>query len=121
MPTLKVWDGAAWVVVSGPPGAAGADGSDGIGGGNVQTKTAAYTILSTDGLILADATTASFNLTAPAVSAGRIFTVKKIDPTVNVVTVLPASGLIDGAANVAIGTQWSARTFISNGTDWFLI
>lgn len=34
MPTLNVWNGTGWDVVSGPPGPAGATGAQGPGGGN---------------------------------------------------------------------------------------
>lgn len=118
MPSLKVWDGAAWVAVSGPPGAAGANG---YGAGALQTKTSNYTALTTDGLILVDCTSGAVTITLPAVAVGRSLIVKKIDSTINAVTIAPASGLIDGAANVALANQWQARTLVSNGTDWFNI
>jgi len=121
MPALKVWDGATWQYVSGPPGANGTNGIDGFGAGAIQSKTANYTALSTDGIILADASSGAFTITLPAVAVGESLIVKKIDSSVNYVTVSPASGTIDGDASVIIGVQWRSLTFVSNGTNWFLI
>lgn len=95
--------------------------ADANGAGGVSTKTANYTATATDACVLADATTAGFTVTLPAVVAGRQLTVKKLDSTVNLVTVAPASGTIDGAANDVISVQWQSRTYISNGTNWYRI
>jgi hypothetical protein len=87
----------------------------------VATKTAAYTAVTTDNLLLADATTAAFTITLPAVAAGQLLTVKKIDSTANAVTISPASGTIDGAATDSIAIQWQARTYVSDGTNWLKV
>lgn len=100
---------------------AGFYNADANGAGGISTKTTTYTATASDACILADAATAGFTITLPAVAAGRQLTVKKIDSSVNLVTVAPASGLIDGAANDVVSVQWQARTYISNGTNWFRI
>ena len=87
----------------------------------VQTKTANYTALATDNMVLANAASAPFTVTLPAVAAGQMLVVKKIDSSLNAVTVAPASGTIDGAANLVMNVQWQARTFVSDGSNWFLI
>lgn len=93
----------------------------GGGGGAVQTKTTTYAALSTDAVVLANAATGAFTVTLPAVAAGLMLRIKKIDSTTNLVTVAPASGTIDGAASVTMGIQWQSRTFVSDGTNWFLV
>lgn len=87
------------------------------------TVTAAYTIDATNKqtVVLGDATSAAFNVTLPAAASGRTVIVKKIDASANAVTVVPASGTIDGAANHALATQYDAVRLVSDGTNWFVI
>jgi hypothetical protein len=91
------------------------------GGGAVQTKTTTYTALSTDAVILADTSTGAWSLTLPAVSAGRTLIVKMIGATSNILTVLPASGTIDGAPSDSLIAQWQSRTYVSSATAWFKV
>lgn len=85
----------------------------------VQTKTTTYTALASDNLVLADATSAPFTVTLPAVASGQMLIVKKIDGTGNMVTVVGASGTVDGAPDDRLWAQWQAQTYISDGTNWF--
>jgi hypothetical protein len=47
--------------------------------------------------------------------------VKKSDSSSDTVTVARAgSATIDGQTSVALGSQYEAVSFVSNGTNWFL-
>jgi hypothetical protein len=63
-----------------------------VGAFSIKTITAGYTIQLTDNTILCDASGGAFTVTMPEVSGaeGRIFNIKKIDPSVNAVTVAAA-------------------------------
>ncbi|MDP3785966.1 MAG: hypothetical protein Q8R05_00195, partial [Candidatus Omnitrophota bacterium] len=70
-----------------------------------------------------DGTAAAFSITLPAASGntGRSYTIKKIDSSVNAVTVDPnAAETIDGAATYALSAQWKYVTAVSNGTNWII-
>ena len=91
---------------------------------NVLTKTAAYTIEEDDDVILGDATAAAFTVTLPKATLfeGRRFTVKKIDASVNAVTLDgDGSETIDGALTVALAVQYEALEVLSNGTGWVIV
>jgi hypothetical protein len=92
-----------------------------VTGGTVQAKTTTYSALATDGVILADATAGTWTLTLPPVSSGRSLTVKKTDATANVITVVPASGTIDGRASDVLVTQYMTCTYVSDGVNWYTI
>jgi multisubunit Na+/H+ antiporter MnhF subunit len=90
----------------------------------VATKTGNYTLTSNDATIFADATTGAITITLPAIASvhsGRVFSVKKIDSSVNTVT-LKGNGaeLIDGANTQVITSQWKDLTVKSGGTVWYL-
>lgn len=88
------------------------------------TKTASYTIGASDSVIAGNATGGAFTVTLPTAVgiAGRQYTIKKIDSSGNAVTVDGAgSETIDGAATVALTTQWARTTIVSNGTNWLII
>jgi len=112
----------------GPAGPTGPTGPQGINAfGNVvsvSTKTGPYTLLASDFVILGDCTSGAFSLTLPTAAAGvgRIFFIKKIDSTANVLTI-QANGaeLIDGLNTKPLSSQWLSVTLVSNGTSWFLL
>ena len=84
--------------------------------------TVAYPVVDTDEIVLADATAGAFPVTLPAANAtpGRRITVKKIDASINAVTVESAGGTIDGAASVALTAQnWTVEV-VSGGTNWWV-
>ena len=88
---------------------------------NVLTKTAAYTIEEDDDVILGDATAAAFTVTLPKATLfeGRRFTVKKIDASVNAVTLDgDGSETIDGTLTFALTARWDKVTVLSDGTNW---
>ena len=90
------------------------------------TKTANYTILSTDGTILCDTSGGAFTLTLPNPSglSGQIWRV--IDSTgffqSNNLTLAPhGAEKIEGlAASKVLQTPWGWFTITTNGTDWFV-
>lgn len=84
-------------------------------------KTANYTMVPGDGTVLANAAAGAMNVTLPPASAGLTVRVQKVDASANAVTVLPASGTIDGAANSVLALRWLARTFQSDGTNWVTV
>ena len=75
-------------------------------------------------VILADATpnNVAVNLPAAGLSKDLIYLVKKIDATVNTVT-LQADGaeLIDGANTQVLTTQYEMVFVICDGTAWYII
>lgn len=83
--------------------------------GAVQTKTANYTVLSTDGWVLCDASSAAFTLTFPAATGltGKVIVCKKTDTSFNAITI---SGT--GMTTNYLMTTGETVYFISNGTNW---
>lgn len=103
-----------------------ADGVDGTGSSGAGTRaiTASTTAAASDYTIRADATGGAIVLALPAANTAtrRIYNVKKIDATVNAVTIDPSGAeLIDGAATRAITTQYTNVTVQSNGTGWDIL
>lgn len=89
----------------------------------ISTKIAAYPVVETDSVILANAAAAPFTVTLPTPVgiAGRRYTVKKIDATANAVTIATAAGTIDGAATASTSTQYASFDFVSDGANWFIV
>lgn len=91
----------------------------------VVSKTAAYTIVATDSVILGDATTAAFTLTLPTAAsiAGRQYTLKRLNSGANAVTVAAQSGqTIDGATTKVLSTQYQSLQVVSDGsTNWWIL
>lgn len=91
---------------------------------NIATKSANYSIVTTDSVIIADASTAAFTITLPNANIGKgtEFKIKKKDSSANVVTVATVSSqLIDGATTFNIGTQYASITIVSDGIQWWVI
>lgn len=75
-------------------------------------------------VLLVDATSGPVNITlvSPGANPNKTFVIKKIDPTGNAVTLLPAgSETIDGAPNRVITTQFTSVKVITDGANWFVI
>lgn len=90
----------------------------------VASKTSAYTVTSSDDLVLGDATSAAFTLTLPAAASntGKVFRLQKTDSSVNVVTVDGnASETIRGQLTFKLATQYEQISIVSDGTNWQLI
>jgi len=100
---------------------------------NAAAKSATFTVWADDAagspkdLYLVTTSTSTFDVTLPAVAtadaaAGRVVTIMKVDAAVGTATINPdGSETINGAATVALSTQYHYRTLVSNGTEWFVI
>lgn len=89
----------------------------------VQSKTAAYTVLSTDDIITCNANSAAFTLTLFPVSgnAGKLLTFKKTDSTFNAVTIdANASETIEGALTFTLNTQNEVLVLYCDGANWLI-
>jgi len=91
-------------------------------GGSIHTKTANYSILSTDRMILADASAGGFTLTLPSAVTypGVEILIKKIGDEGNVVTIASAAGTIDGETTQELAAPYAGITVKSNGSDWYV-
>jgi hypothetical protein len=92
--------------------------------GRTAVSDAAYTVLATDAKVCYTALTAARVVTLPAAStlSGQSLVVKDESgacSATNTITVAPASGTIDGAANKVINTAYGVLRVYSNGTNWF--
>lgn len=91
---------------------------------DVVEKSAAYTALTTDDVILCDCTSAGFTITLPAAasSEGVQLHIKKIDSSSNVLTIDGnASETIDGATTQTTSTQYDSFTIVCDGTEWWIL
>jgi len=104
-----------------------AAGNLNIGGGLVTPITTVNTnttLLSSNYVVLADASSSSVRIQLPAASlhTGRTYHIKKIDNTTNLVTLSGnITETIDGLNTQAINAQYISLTIVSNGTNWFII
>jgi hypothetical protein len=88
------------------------------------SQDAAYTVSYNDAVILVDATAGAVTISLPPAREmeQKRLTVKKIDPSVNAVTVdANASETIDGAANKVISSQYVSHDFISFNGAWWIV
>ena len=91
---------------------------------SVVTVTGAYTALTTDSIILGNATTASFSILLPTAVgvAGKTYTIKKLDATVNTITLTTTSAqTIDGGTTAVMRMQYLSLTLVSDGANWQVI
>lgn len=87
----------------------------------VQSETGSYTASDGD-IVLADASSDTIIITLPSPSSGDIVSIKKTDSSSNTVIIeTPGSETIDGQASLSLGSQYSARTIASDGTDYYII
>ena len=73
---------------------------------------------------LIDTTSASVVVPLPSaseVTPDTIFTVKRTTGGANTLTVTPDSGNIDGSATHSIPTQYACYSYISDGTNYWII
>lgn len=89
--------------------------------GEVVSKSANATLTSVEKTVLATGGAGGIVLTLPAVSKGLEYIVKKVDAGVGTVTITPASGTIDGAANKVLSAQYAFTRIVCDGTNWFII
>lgn len=93
---------------------------------NNRIVTANTTVVTTDDVILVDASGGARTVNLPALStvANLRVTVKKIDSSGNNVVIDPSGAeTIDGAATAVINTQWASLTFFAEAgaTGWFIV
>lgn len=90
----------------------------------VQSKTASYTVLSTDGVVLVDASTGANTQTLPTAVgiSGRIISIMKTDSSTNLVTI-DGNGTetINGDLTRTLGTQYDVVRLVSDGSNWVII
>lgn len=92
--------------------------------GQVKSVSAAYTLDVSDTTLLCTATGGAFTVALPPAAQlkWRIFNVKKVDASANAVTIDPfGSETIDGAATLAVGTQYESAMFQSDGSNWHVL
>ena len=87
---------------------------------NIVTKTSDYTALGGD-CVLVDASLGDVTITLPEPSKATQVNIKKIDPTTNIVTVMPNGGNIDDEPLKEISTQYESYLFISDGSNWYIV
>lgn len=77
-----------------------------------------------DSVLLVNATSGAINVTLPAANTKANFSyrIKKIDSTVNSVTIIPnGSEKIDGYSSMIIAYKNSAMDIVSDGNYWYII
>jgi hypothetical protein len=87
----------------------------------VSTISSNTVLTNAQSIILANGGAGGISVTLPGPTAGKIFNIKKIDATAGAVTILPPSGLIDGAASKVVSVQYDSFTITSDGTNFFII
>ncbi|MHA1289726.1 MAG: LVIVD repeat-containing protein, partial [Candidatus Thorarchaeota archaeon] len=91
---------------------------------NYISKSSDYTATADDNVIAVDASSATTTISLPSAAGitGRLYTIKKIDDSVNDVVVDPDSAeTIDGSATYSLSSQWKYVTIISDGSNWLVI
>jgi len=90
----------------------------------VVTVTTTYTVLSTDDIVLCNATGGVFTVTLPLAtsSSGLVYNIKKIDTSTNAITI-DGNGTetIDGNLTIELILQNQSVTLCCNGTSWYII
>ena len=103
---------------------ASADEVDQIRPFSTRIITTTHTATKNDDVILCDASGGAFTITLPAAvnSTGIVLHIKKIDSSVNSVTVDGnSSETIDDATTAIITTQYESIQIICTGSEWFII
>lgn len=60
-------------------------------------------------------------VTLPSPSSGRMIFVKKVDSGAGPVTVSAGAATVDGASSKILYYQYESLSFVSNGTNWFIV
>lgn len=88
------------------------------------TKTTTATLVSTEMVVLADATGAAFTITLPPASgnSGKRYFIKKIDSSVNAVTVDgDGSETIDGDTTLVLSLEDEVIEIVGDGSNWWVL
>jgi hypothetical protein len=94
-----------------------------LSGGLVKTITANYTATADDHMFLADTTAGAFTISLPDPTglSGKTFIVKKITSGNQVTIDTVGTAKIDGADTHSQNPIYSAHTFTTDGTNYFII
>lgn len=81
-----------------------------------------HTTLTTNAIVIVDATDGVITITLPPANIGAEFIIKKIDVSANAVTVDgDGSETIDNVTTKALGSQYDNVHIVSDGTEWWII
>ena len=72
-------------------------------------------------VVLVDASGGNVTITLPSPQANAVINVKKIDSSSNVITVSGGGATIDGQSSFSFSIQYESYTFVSDGTNWYII
>lgn len=87
----------------------------------ISTKTANYTLTTSDNVVLGDATSGTITLTLPtAVGNTQVYTLKRVDSTAanRVIIATTSSQTIDGVTSKRLLTQFQSIQVYSDGSNW---
>jgi hypothetical protein len=91
---------------------------------SLSTKTSAYNILSSDEIILANASSAAFSVTLPTAvdKNGQTYTIKRMNSGSNDVTLATTSSqTIDGLTTYVLSAQYKYIKVVSDGSNWVIV
>jgi hypothetical protein len=126
--SLMVKDDAAipndylWVKTNGGPASVGVWKR--VGGPGVVTKTANYTTISSDDLILGNAGASDITMTLVTAvgNLGLVQEIKRINSTAGNVIVDPnGSETIEGVTTKTLGSQWAKLKLVSDNNNWIIL
>lgn len=108
----------------GPQGPQGIPGEDALNGPiNISQKTSNYSVMTSDGFLLANCASNSITFTLPTAASmiSKCLYFKKIDSTSNSMTIQGfGSDIIDSANTLSTTVQYEAFSMVSDGTQWWL-
>lgn len=90
----------------------------------IETIVGVTTLDSSHYSVMCDATGGAFSVNLPAAGTceGRVYNIKKIDVSVNAITVDADGGeLIDGVITQSISGQYDSMQIQSDGTEWWIL
>jgi len=91
---------------------------------NLSSIAADYTATADDTVLIVDASSGAVTVTLPSASsagAGKVYKVKKIDVGGYYVTVSSASTIDDQAGGIQWNSQYNSFTFVSDGSEWWIV
>ena len=91
---------------------------------SVTSKTAAYTVTTSDDLVLSDSSGGAFTLDlyTATTSAGKVVRITKTDSSTNAVTIDAFSTqTINGNLTTTLNTQYESIDIVSDGINWFIL
>jgi hypothetical protein len=88
----------------------------------LKAVSAAYTVTAFDQVIVADASSAAFQVTLPtAVGRTKPVVIKRVNAGNNVTVAASGGQTIDGAATQTLSTQWASLRLVPSGSNWITI